>query len=276
MDELFVLSAPYGRRALQLAMENARDPAAFDALSWIVTGPFGYTEQTGMTIDRAYDLLAAQFSGDNRVLPLCDGIRRFGLSSTKPLEFLRAVVDRNPSRHIRGATSLRLGDLLVEYAQQVDAFKDAEANSREVPEIERISPPMRRYFPYADAAQFRSQAIAVYERAARECGDIKPFSDLTVAEIARGRIFGLKELVVGKPAPPLDGHDLRVNEITSTASRGKVVVVAFWAGWWRARPQLPRPFGTWFNVITASSSRSLESTQTARAMPQLGLPNRSE
>ena len=241
MDELFALSVPYGRKALQLAEENASDPAAFDALSWIVTGPFGYTEKGGPLIDAAYDLLTKRFSSDKRILPLCEGSRRFALSSKNPLELLKAVVDRNPSRHIRGAASLRLGDLLVEYAQQVDAFKDAEANSRDVPDIERISPQLRRYFSYADAAQFRSQAIAVYERAARECGNIKPFSDLTIAEITQGRLFGLRELVVGKSAPPLDGNDLQMNDVKAASYRGKVVVVVFWAGWWPRSTSIAAP-----------------------------------
>ena len=58
LDELFALSTPYGQKALQLAEENIRDPASLDALTWIVSGPFGYTEKCGPIIDAAYELLA--------------------------------------------------------------------------------------------------------------------------------------------------------------------------------------------------------------------------
>jgi len=126
---------------------------------------------------------------------------------------------------------LKLGDLSIEYAQNARRLQRAAADGVS-PSRERIGPQLLRSLTDTEPAQFEARAISVFERAVREFGTVKAFPDQTVRDIAEGRISGLKELVVGKPATALEGLDLRNNFLTLAAQRGKVVVLVFWAGWW--------------------------------------------
>src|SRR3954464_2520086 len=110
LDELFAIGAPYCQKALELAENNPRDPASFDALSWIVSGPFAYTKSAS-AIDTAFELLTLRYATDRRAGLICEQIGRHRLSSPAPLEFLRTVAERNPSHAIRGQAMLLQGDL---------------------------------------------------------------------------------------------------------------------------------------------------------------------
>jgi peroxiredoxin len=239
--EYFRQTGVFCQKAMQLVNDYPNDPDTLAVLNWILAGPFGYTEEAGLSIDAAYDRLISKFSDDERILPLCENARRFALGSTKSIALLRAVVKRNPSQRVRGLVSLRLGDLLVEYANFAATFKDAEANGRDVPDFQRISTPMRREFLNSDSARLKSEAIAVFEQAVRSWTNVKASPEQTVGEIAEGRLFGLRELTPGKPAPALNGFDLELKEVKLSGYRGKVVVLVFWAGWWAPSTAVAAP-----------------------------------
>src|SRR5438874_1170931 len=50
-NEFYARTAPICEKTLRLAEENPVDPSSHDALAWIVTGPFGYTDKCGPLID---------------------------------------------------------------------------------------------------------------------------------------------------------------------------------------------------------------------------------
>jgi peroxiredoxin len=230
LDEFYARTTPFCRKALRLAEENSRDPGAYDALAWIVTGPFAYTRQCGPIIDRAYEILCERYLADARNGPLCKNIGRFGVSSTLPKQFLNGVIERNPTRAIRGLACLKLGDLLLEQAKHARLLQDpAAVNGLEW--RDSISDDMREYLMKTVPEEFEKQAERTFQRAVKEFAEVNAYSDQTVSEIARGRLFRLSELVVGKPAPKLDGSDLRKEPIKLNDFRGKVILLAFWAGW---------------------------------------------
>jgi RNA polymerase sigma factor (sigma-70 family) len=54
---------------------------------------------------------------------------------------------------------------------------------------------------------------------------------LTLAEVARGRLDEMQNLIEGKPAPEIDGVDFDGKPLKLSDYRGKVVVLVFWGTW---------------------------------------------
>jgi peroxiredoxin len=227
--EYYERIAPICEKALELAEENPSDSASYDALTWIVTGPFGYTTKCGPLVDRAFETLIDRHISDSRNGFICKNASRFGLSSPKPVRFLRATVDRNPSRAIRGAACLKLGDLLVEHARLAKELRSQKPNSADV---DALGAELRAELLDSAPEEFEKQAERAYERVISEFGETKAYPEQTLGEIARGRLFRMKELVLGKPAPSLEGTDLNEKTVKLGDYRGKAVVLVFWAGWW--------------------------------------------
>jgi cytochrome oxidase Cu insertion factor (SCO1/SenC/PrrC family) len=69
----------------------------------------------------------------------------------------------------------------------------------------------------------------VFERAARDFGDVKvPYGD-TVAEEARSELHEIRHLSVGKPAQEIEGQDQDGRRFKLSDYRGKVVLLYFWS-----------------------------------------------
>jgi thiol-disulfide isomerase/thioredoxin len=69
---------------------------------------------------------------------------------------------------------------------------------------------------------------------ATEFGDLKlphPYNQTPFADIARGELYELQNLAIGKTLPDVEGEDVRGGKIRLADYRGKVVAVVFWATW---------------------------------------------
>ena len=66
----------------------------------------------------------------------------------------------------------------------------------------------------------------MFERVATDYADLGE-----VAEKAKGELFEIRHLAVGKAAPEVTGKDSGGNEFKLSDYRGKVVVLDFWADW---------------------------------------------
>jgi peroxiredoxin len=125
------------------------------------------------------------------------------------------------------------------------------------------------------------EAEGVFQRSLTEFGNIKAYSDQTVEEIARGRLFRLHELLVGKKAPALEGEDLQQNRVKLSDYRGKVTVVVFWAGWWppstavaaRGHEFLRLYEGKPFALLGVNGDDSLQAAERAVEQEKLTWPS---
>ena len=102
-DEKFPQARAYVGRFLQIAESAPDDPSAVDALVWIVEHG-----QCGPAFDRAIDVLARDHAADRRVgLRAASGLIHKMSPETERL--LRAMLDKNPNRFVRGTACLWLG-----------------------------------------------------------------------------------------------------------------------------------------------------------------------
>jgi hypothetical protein len=139
--------------------------------------------------------------------------------------FLRTILETNPDREIQAQACMALAAFHVNRAGQFDLV-------RQRPEL------AKRYRgshgkDYLDALR-RQRAAAIkeaearYEQAIEEYGDVKFVSGGTIREKAVAGLFGIRELVVGKQAPEIQGEDQDGQRFKLSDYRGKVVLLYFW------------------------------------------------
>jgi hypothetical protein len=74
------------------------------------------------------------------------------------------------------------------------------------------------------------EAEELFERVAREFGDVKSYRG-TLADAAKADLFEIRNLVIGKKAPEIEGEDIDGKKFKLSDYRGKVVVLDFWGNW---------------------------------------------
>ena len=110
--------------------------------------------------------------------------------------------------------------------------------------------------------------------------DVQIYPDRTAAELARGQLFRLQELVVGKPLPPIDGFGFKGQPVNSTIHQGKVLVLVFWASWWAPSIEIAeqeRDLARRFQdkpvvLLGISGDNSLESAQQVADREKMSWP----
>jgi peroxiredoxin len=53
----------------------------------------------------------------------------------------------------------------------------------------------------------------------------------TIGDVARGKLFEIRHLGIGQPAPEIAGRDVNGKEFKLSDYRGRVVVIDFWGDW---------------------------------------------
>jgi thiol-disulfide isomerase/thioredoxin len=79
----------------------------------------------------------------------------------------------------------------------------------------------------------KREAEALYERTLKEFADLRPMgTDFPpLGEQAEGALFRIHNLAIGRTVPEIQAEDLDGKPMKLSESRGKVVLITFWATW---------------------------------------------
>jgi hypothetical protein len=213
-----------------LAEKSPNDPVAVDALIravWQVNSTPWPIELVGPDDARAkaFALLQRDHLRSDKLGPLCDRV-----SSGFAWEyetFLRAVLEKNPHRAVQAQACVGLAHFLSSRLQRLDLVRDQPQRTREYAGLygrEYLDALFRQ-----DRARVTGEAEALFERAARNYADVKmPYAG-TVGEKAEAELFEIRNLVVGKQAPDIEGEDQDGRRFKLSDYRGKVVLIDFWS-----------------------------------------------
>jgi thiol-disulfide isomerase/thioredoxin len=224
-DRLKLAQEKYAPKFLELAEKDPKDPAAAEALVWVVTNVHARGKDNPQA--KAVELLARDHVKSDKVGPVCQAL---GNSFDKASgDFLRAVLEQNPSRDVQGQACLALAEYLKNRKTYAEMLKDR-------PEIATA---LDNFGGAGTAAELKKVDLAkvdkevedLYERAADKYGDVKVAGGRTIADLAKPELYELKHLAVGKEAPDIKGEDLDGKEFKLSDYRGKVVMLDFWGNW---------------------------------------------
>jgi len=187
-------------RVVELARQHPSDGAALEGLTWMITGGIGWGAETGA----AFDELVAHHITSDRLEQVCltAGIAQ----DPAAVRFLNEALKRSPHRSLRGAACLSLG-----------RRTKSEAASA-------------RYLNKPEADLLEKDAEAYYERVVAEFSDVV-VKNVPIGQRARAALFEMRNLLVGKKAPDIEGEDIDGKRFRLSEYRGKVVVLDFWGNW---------------------------------------------
>src|SRR5262245_30244416 len=222
---------PLPLKLLELAEKNPREPWTLDTLTQVITQEYwldNYSTHPGWGKDsrqaRAIAILLRDHVQSDKLGETC---KRAQFGFRKECEkFLRAVLEKNPHRDVRGQACLRLALFLNGRLSRLDLLKDQPAVSGRYEGLygKDYLDTLRRQ----DRAKAVAQVEAAFEQAAKKYGDVKlPFGG-TVGDNAKRELFAIRHLAVGKVAPDIAGPDQDGKRFKLSDYKGKVVLLYFW------------------------------------------------
>jgi hypothetical protein len=231
-NEAFPRAEQLTRRFLELAEKNPKDPIALDALVQVITQEIAFENNTshpgwGKNSPgvRAIAILLAEHVRSPRLEEAC---RRIHYGFRRECEtFLRTVLDKNPHRDVQGQACLRLAQFLKARLQRLDVLKERPDMARRYEGL--FGKDYLEALRLQDRAAVLREVEALFERAAKDFGDVPVVFGGTVGERAKSELYEMRHLSVGKQAQNIEGEDQDGKRFKLSDYRGKVVLLYFWS-----------------------------------------------
>ncbi|HEV8111829.1 MAG TPA: hypothetical protein VGR31_03560 [Planctomycetota bacterium] len=202
--------------------EDPKDAAALDALSWIV-------EESPTPKDRD-DALAAVEKDHLKspgLAPLCV---RLGNTLQIGTKLLERIFAENPDATVRGTALYQIANHRLESVRTAKEIAGLDEAKRG-PVHGWLGEERYQELLKLDAAKTEAEALGMLDRVVKEFADVPTQRGSTLGETARADLHEIRDLVVGKPVPDIEGEDLAGVKFKLSDYRGKVVLLDFWGNW---------------------------------------------
>ena len=208
-DKLPGLRSKTAEAAIAIAVEDPKDDVGFQAIQYVMS--MGGGTPAAKT---ASELLLKHHVENPKIADTVNGLARGGSDETAA--FLKAVLEKNPSKDAKGRAAYALVQLFADKIEK--AKSDAEAKPLE------------------------AEALAYAARVEKEFADVHQVT-LPPGSKAEPRLLGkviardiksipnIRKLVVGNAAPEIEGDDVDGAKFKLSDYRGKVVMLDFWGHW---------------------------------------------
>jgi hypothetical protein len=215
---------------LELAEKNVKDPAAVDALVWIITHSNARSAKSDPDSPRikALRILLRNHVQSEKLGNVCQNL---GYSHDEEShQFLRAVLEKSRHRAVQAQACLAL-------AQQAENSLRLARQFKTEPDLAKryegfIGKEAVEKLVKADLNKLSKEAENFYERIGKEFADVPDGRGDTMGKLAKGKLEALRHpILVGKPAPEIAGEDLDGKKFKLSDYRGKVVLLDFWGNW---------------------------------------------
>jgi peroxiredoxin len=215
--------------ALQLARVHPGDPAALEALKFVIrTNRAGPGDASARALKMILEGNLARASDQRGYLPTVALTLRQYPDAEK---LLRLMIDENPSRTNRAQACYWLANHLHQQARMVRELRE---KPEEIPNYHdyKAAQPIEQFLSTHDEAALERESEALFERVVAEFGDEKIDDDTRpLGVIATGELFTRRSLKAGKVAPEIEGTDEEGKSFKLSDYRGKVVVLTFSGNW---------------------------------------------
>jgi hypothetical protein len=209
------------KRFLALAEEHPQDPAAADALLWIVKNVRGRSETA-----KALELLTSKYIDSEKLGPACGDVARSRSLAAEKL--LRALLEKSPHAEVKAQACYSLALLLDSEAIVVDQLRAAPDLAPRV--LQYYGKDYGKHLASLTPDALATQREQVYETMLKSFPDVAA-QDTTLGKVAEKALFAIRHLSVGKVAPDIEGEDVFGKPFKLSDYRGKVVMLTFWGHW---------------------------------------------
>ena len=216
----------FAGRFLALAEKHPKDPAAMDALVWVLSNTYGRGK--GGPRDKALGLLKSDYLKSDKIFPLCAVLAR-GYDKDSQ-DTLHAILDKNPHANVKAAACMALGTILQ---RRASFAKQAKVQPDFAKQLEAIlGKDGAAEIAKKGEEGLNKEAVKYYERVVKDFPDAKDEKGKPLAKDLKIRIDSiLHPIVVGKAAPEIAGEDTDGKAFKLSDYKGKVVLLDFWGNW---------------------------------------------
>lgn len=213
----------FAPRFLELAEKNPKDPAAVDALAWVVRNAQAMKSDPNSPRSKAVKILLRDHVGSEKMASVCPALGRALDQDSRDL--LRAVLEKSKNRPAQAQACLAL-------AQQVENRIQWAARLKAEPGMAKVFENALGKEPFdeltkADPDKMRKEVEALYERVVKDFADVSDARGSKLGDAAKKKLATL----VGRPALEIAGEDLDGKKFKLSDYRGKVVLLDFWGNW---------------------------------------------
>lgn len=201
-------------RFILLARKYPGHPGAIDALAWILKNPW-FGDHAGTNVREAIGIIRRDYLKHPRVGRACEAMayplsteRAAGGVNPAAEQLLRDVLAGNPDRDARGRACYSLATYLNCHSRWRSAGMTEEESRR-----------------------LRGEAMSLFERVIGEYADLTGPYRGTLGDLARAELFEIRNLVVGRVAPEIEGKDAAGATFRLSDYRGNVVLLTFSGNW---------------------------------------------
>lgn len=234
LQDLIPDPTPYAALLVQIAEQNAKDPAAIQALLWVVRNAIPTPRDADSPHAKAKGILIRDYLKHPKVGPLCMVLRR-EVQDAGTVQVIRRVLTDNPSKEAQAEAAFALAILLQQRAGWARNLENADP--KELVQLET-------HFGKDNVAALRRGDAAALEKEAEELLErITKDKDYAAVSINYGKpqvklggladrgLFQARHLQPGKPAPEIAGEDIDGKPMKLSDFRGRVVFLNFWGHW---------------------------------------------
>ena len=212
----------FAKRFLTLAEMHPHDPAAVDALLWVVDNVRGRADT-----DRAVRLLSKQHIKSSK-LGAAACARVANARSVVAESFLRTLVEKSPHQSTRAQACYYLALLLD---REATILEQLAAQPELAPRVlQYYGRDYGKHLASLDLKKLTQEREKVYVQLRDSFAAVKT-DDTTMGKLAKKTLFAIRHLSVGRQAPEIQGEDVRGREFRLSDYRGKVVMLTFWGHW---------------------------------------------
>ncbi|MBL8755480.1 MAG: redoxin domain-containing protein [Planctomycetes bacterium] len=214
----------YVARLWPIVDEAAGDDAAADALAWILGNAEARADK-----NRALGLLLQNHVGAPAMGDVCTSL--VYEPSPKGAEFLEKVAAAAKSDDARGKALFSLAKMLGNAIESSTTLANEAIEPDQRKRMEEFfGADAIAWLRGLDHAKTTARVEQLYEEVAAKFTGVELFGT-PLAEQAKGELFELRTLAIGKTAPDIVGKDADGVEFKLSDYRGKVVVLDFWGEW---------------------------------------------
>jgi hypothetical protein len=214
----------YTKRFLDIAEKNPKDPAAVEALTWVLQ----HTPGRDPSRERAVELLKRDHLESANLAPVFEALSRGYDKASRELAL--EALKKNPHREVQARACLMLAERLDQSLKMQEQFKERPPV---VQTYERIlGKDVVVDIQQLDPEKATKEIEEFYEKVADKYADLKDPQYGTLGKLARKKLDTLRHpITIGKPAPDIEGEDVDGKAFKLSDYKGKVVLLDFWGHW---------------------------------------------
>ena len=223
----------FAPRFLELAEKYPKDPAAVDSLIRLVT--FGRLKRDPQSPrSKAFQILLRDHVQNEKMTALYPALGYIGVGYAQDKDsqqLLHAVLAKNKHRRAQALACLCLAEQAEGCLRAARELKDDPERARKKWET-WLSKETVDALAKADPDKLSKEAETYYERVIKDFADVTYWGDHKLGEMAKENLDELRHpILVGKPAPEIEGEDIDGVKFKLSDYLGKVVLLDFWGHW---------------------------------------------